>query len=161
MMDPEGQKDAAGARSCPEYAELIVKYVDGAASDEERARLEAHVATCAKCRREVEGHTRVANAARDIRFVDLPEDAWRSYWKNTYNRMERTIGWALVVIGFAVVSSCVVGRFAHWIATNQTLNLAEKLGLGAVVAGLVVIVVGVVRERIVMRRFDRYRRVRQ
>ena len=161
MMEPEDQDGAPGARICPEYAELIVKYVDGVASDEERERLEAHISTCAKCRREVEGHARVANAARDIRFVDLPEDAWRSYWKNTYNRMERTIGWALVIIGFAVVGICAVGRFAHWIVTNQTLNLAEKLGLGAVIAGLVVIVAGAVRERIVMRRFDRYRRVRQ
>jgi len=161
MMDPGGQHDALGAQSCPEYAELIVKYVDGVASEEERERLEAHIATCANCRREVQGHARVANATRDIHFVDLPEDAWRSYWKNTYNRMERTVGWALVVIGFVVVGICAVGRFAHWIATNQTLNLAEKLGLGAVVVGLVVIVTGAVRERIVMRRFDRYRRVKQ
>jgi len=161
MKRKDDESGPRGSQGCPEYRDVIVKYVDGTADEEETARLEAHLEQCSDCRREVAAHTRIAGAARDIRFVDLPQDAWRNYWQNTYNRMERTVGWVLAIIGFVVAGLCAVARFTHWIVTTPVLGVAEKISLASATAGLVVVVAGVVRERIALRRYDRYWRIKQ
>jgi len=161
MSSSDGPNPASDSRSCPAFRDSIVRYVDGTASDEERAELEAHLRNCPICRDEVEGHTHIARTAHDMRFVDLPDDAWHDYWQNTYNRMERTIGWLLVVIGFIVVGVCALARFTQWLVTNETLGLIEKVGLSVLVLGLALVVLGVIRERIALRRFDRYWRIKR
>ena len=52
--------------------ELLAPYVDGTASPEERAAVDAHVATCASCRAEIAAATAARAALRRLPVVEAP-----------------------------------------------------------------------------------------
>ena len=54
--------------------ELLAGYVDGTLSAQERAAVEAHVAGCARCSREIGLATRARSALRSLEEVPAPED---------------------------------------------------------------------------------------
>ena len=54
--------------------ELLAGYVDGTSSAQERAAVEAHVAGCARCSREIGLATSARSALRSLEEVPAPED---------------------------------------------------------------------------------------
>ncbi len=60
----------ANELSCQELVELVTEYLEGTLSADERARFEAHLATCGHCNRYLE---QMRQTIRTLR--SLPEDA--------------------------------------------------------------------------------------
>lgn len=58
---------------CVELVEVITDYLEGALPPEDRARLEAHLAECAPCRRYLDQFRAVVAAAGRISPEALPE----------------------------------------------------------------------------------------
>ena len=58
--------------SCQEVRELFSAAVDGGLSVDEQARLDAHVASCADCRRELERFERTVSLLREAEPVRAP-----------------------------------------------------------------------------------------
>jgi anti-sigma factor RsiW len=51
---PRGSANDAGGLTCRELVELVTDYLEGALSESERARFEAHIAHCEHCTAYVE-----------------------------------------------------------------------------------------------------------
>ena len=90
---PQGQAGAMATMTCQEIRELFSARVDDALSSEERATVDAHLATCAECAREWDrfAHTvgllrAVAPARAPIGFVDRVLAARPQPW---YRRLAR------------------------------------------------------------------------
>jgi anti-sigma factor RsiW len=140
-------------------APLLSAYVDGELDAADVTRIEAHLAEDPDTRREVAQLRRLKEVTGALRLKDPPAEVWEDFWENTYNRGERSLGWLL--LGLAVL---VLGG---WGATVLLQNLlgTESLPLivkGAVIggaAGLALLLVSVVRERLYKRRRTRYKDV--
>lgn len=140
-------------------APLLSAYVDGELDAEDVARVEAHLAADAQARREVEELRRLKNLTGALRLKEAPPEEWEGFWQSVYNRTERSLGWVLLVIGFAIVAGWALWRAAGTFLETDTLPVwikgAAVLGLG----GLVVLAISVVRERIHKRSRTRYKDV--
>jgi len=136
-------------------APLLSAYVDGELDGEELARVEAYLAASAEARREVERLRAFNRATAGLRLREAPPEDWEAFWTNAYNRSERSLGWVLLVVGVAVV-----GGWALWQAGRAILAAdlppLVKLALAAGAAGLTVLLVSVLRERLFTRRHTRY-----
>lgn len=136
-------------------APLLSAYVDGELEGEDLARVEAHLAASADARREVERLRAFNRAAAGLRLREAPPEDWEAFWQGAYNRTERSLGWVLLVIGVLVV-----GGWALWLAGRAILAadlpLLVKLALAAGAAGLTVLLVSALRERLFTRRRTRY-----
>ncbi|MBK7046675.1 MAG: zf-HC2 domain-containing protein [bacterium] len=136
-------------------APLLSAYVDGELDGADLARVEAHLATSAEARREVERLRTFKQVTDGLRLREAPPEDWESFWNNAYNRSERSLGWVLLVAGLVVGGSWALLQTGRAIFAAE-LPLLVKGGLLAGALGVTVLLVSVLRERLFTRKRTRY-----
>jgi predicted anti-sigma-YlaC factor YlaD len=142
--------------SCDEFKPLLTGRVDGELAAEDRARLEEHLETCADCARELEELRRLKEDLAMLKFKEPTDVELERYWKGVYNRLERGVGWILVSVGAIVLLCYGAWELIDEVIKNEAVSWVLKVGICALVGGLVVLFVSILRERLVVCRLDRY-----
>lgn len=88
-----------------------------------------------------------------------PPEVWETYWAGVYRRLERRVAWILVSVGAVIVLSWAGWHALRDALTDPTLPLVVRGGIAALVAGGVVLLVSVLREKIFLARRDPYKDV--
>jgi len=144
--------------SCEEYLSKITAYADGELPADQRDELEAHLRSCESCRRELAETTALKEELAMIKFSEPTDAEFERYWSHVYNRLERGIGWILFSLG-AIVLLCYGGfRLVEQVITDPTIAWVVKVGVLALVFGTVILFVSLLRERLAVRKADRYSR---
>lgn len=134
--------------------ETLMMYLDDELPAEERRRVEAHVSTCTECARELTMHgkikERLAAASRGTGA------ARESVWTAVHRRLTRPLGWGLLVSGGVLWAG-----WAAYLFVTSDAHLLEKLAIGAVVVGLLLLLVAVGAERYRDWQTDPYREVQR
>jgi len=146
---------------CRKFEMLIMRRLDGEISPEDDARLDEHLASCAACRKALEEYSKVVAATAQVEMPEVSEEQWELYWCSVYNRLERGVAWILVSIGAAAALAWGGFRLVMHFVGHPTMALWAKAGILVLVAGLALLFVSVVREKISLRCSDRYRGVRR
>jgi predicted anti-sigma-YlaC factor YlaD len=140
------------------FKQLLMGRLDGELSPEQERELDEHLQTCAECREELTGFRRMNEMAGRMRFSEPQDEVWDAYWRGIYNRLERGVGWILVSLGAILLLGFGAFRLVETLLTDPTVELVVKIGLSALLLGVVVLVVSLVRERVFGLRSDRYSR---
>jgi len=144
--------------SCEQFEPLISAYVDGELPAEQSRQLEEHLAACERCTRELAEVRALKEQLAMMKFKEPTDAELRRYWSSIYNRLERGLGWMLFSAG-AIILLCFGGfKLVEEIIRDEKVALAVKVGVVALVFGVVVLFVSVLRERLTVRRKDRYSR---
>jgi hypothetical protein len=142
---------------------LLMAAVDDELSPEERRDLDALVARSADVRRELERMTRVKDVTISMTWKEPAVETWDRYWNNVYNRTERKIAWLLVLAGALVLSGWAlweaVPHLFSAIWNNATMPMPVRVAAVALILGLLLLVVSVIREQLTVRRNDPYKGV--
>jgi anti-sigma factor RsiW len=144
----------------PRYdAALLSAYVDGELDAAEAARIAAWVAEDAGARREVERLRRLKALTGALRLKEAPPEAWEGFWQGAYNRSERSLGWLLLGLGVLVLAGWGATMLLRAVLGADGLPPFVKAAIIAGAAGLALLLVSVVRERIHTRARTRYKDV--
>jgi len=144
--------------SCDEFDRMASAYLDGELADRQRRRFEEHLAVCDACKRELAELKRLTEDLNMMRFKEPGDEELERYWAGVYNRLERGMGWILLSVG-AILTLCYGAfRLIESMLLDQTISNVLKVGVCALIAGLVVLFVSLLRERLVVRKVDRYSR---
>lgn len=133
---------------------LMVKVVDGIADAAERQELMSHLVDRPDLQVELDAHLALkatTDGWMDRIRVDALIDASE---RDPVQRVERTVGLALLLGG-----SSLLGGFGLIELLLATAPLWVKLGTSGVVAGLLILLISVVRGRLATRSADRYSEV--
>ena len=94
-----------------------------------------------------------------MKFNKLPEVYWDEYWTHVYNRIERGLSWIFVSIGLIIL----LGYGSYQVMQDFYLNSDEpvliKMGVGLLTAGMIILFISVLREKLMIRKVDKYRSV--
>ncbi|UCD50865.1 MAG: zf-HC2 domain-containing protein [Phycisphaerales bacterium] len=147
--------------TCQDYKDSMMAYLDNELSDEQLRAFEAHLASCPKCTEELEEFRKLKQITDDVELVEPENRLWQQYWGGVYNRIERGIGW--VVFSVAGILLLIYGGFTaiENVITDPGISALLKVGLLALLVGLAILFVSVVRERIFFWSKDRYKDVRR
>lgn len=147
--------------TCRDYKDFMMGYLDNELDDAQRRAFEAHLASCSDCRKEIEEFTRLKQITDNVTLVEPEDRLWQQYWGGLYNRIERGIGWT--VFSVAGILLLIYGGFTaiENVIQDPTVSTLLKVGLLALLAGLAILFVSVVRERIYFWSRDRYKEVRR
>jgi predicted anti-sigma-YlaC factor YlaD len=147
--------------TCHDYKDLMMGYLDDELSDEQRRRFEAHLAGCPECAGELEEFKRLKAITDEVTLVEPEDRLWQDYWGGVYNRIERGVGW--IVFSVAAILLTIYGGFRaiEEIVKDPQVEIIFKMGLLALVAGLAILFVSVLRERVYFWKRDRYKDVRR
>jgi anti-sigma factor RsiW len=129
----------------------LMQYIDGELTTRESARIEAHLAACTECSREVAVFTAMRAELRGLDF-DAPDTA--SVWVGVRRRLVRPLGWIFLLGG-----TLVWVAFAIYTFLTAPGALWEKLATGSIWIGLLLLLLMVGMERYHDRKTDPYREI--
>ncbi len=147
--------------TCEEAGILLNGLVDDQLGEDERTRLEVHLSTCARCRAELERLKRLEGLMKRVTLPRLPDEAWDEHWRHVYNRLERGTGYVLVGLGAILLLGWGGYELCKEWLRDPGIPLVVRLGCGLLAAGLIVLAVSTVREKILVSRYDRYKEIRR
>jgi len=140
-------------------APLLSAYVDGELDAPDAARIEAHLAEDEQTRREVAQLRRLKDVTGSLRLKEPPPEVWEDFWSSTWNRGERTLGWVLLALAVLVLGGWGATVALTALLGTDELPLIIKGAVVGGVAGVAVLLVSVLRERIHKRSRTRYKDV--
>lgn len=133
---------------------MISGYLDGELDPGERARVEAYAAAHPEFRREIEEMRGLVETATHLQPPPVPDAEWDKFLDSVYSRMERRIGWILTFVGAAGLLVLAL----YFVVVIPWAPPLVKLAVEVLVAGLGILFLSVLRQRLVMRKHDRYSR---
>ncbi len=139
--------------------ELISSYYDGELNPEQKKKVEKHLEDCPECRKELEEMRKFEEVMSQMELKKLPGEVWKRYWASVYNRLERRIGWILLSIGAMIILFFGGYKMVEGIIMDSSTSLLLKVGILAVLGGIVVLLVSILREQIFVRNRERYKEV--
>jgi hypothetical protein len=139
--------------SCNRIETDGMRYIDGEMNAAEREDFEGHLASCEQCRKAMEEMKSVERLTGMVKIRDPQDDFWELYWKKMFRRLERKTAWILIITG-----AVLMVLYALWKGITDFGELTfTKVVTVIVVAGFVILLISVVRERIHQYRTDRYK----
>jgi hypothetical protein len=143
-------------RNDEHVGERLSGFIDGELTQQDRQRVRLHVENCAQCSAELEGLRALREKIGEARLSDVDQDKWRETMDDTTIKASRGIGW-LLLIGGALLA---VGVGVYEIVTTpSTMSFVEKLIVGGVYGGMLLIFISVLRQRLIERKTDGYKDV--
>lgn len=139
---------------CDEVKTLLSGYLDGELEEKSRDVVEQHLAVCEVCRAEYEKLKTLVEVTNEMRFKEPAKEVWDKYWSRIYNRLERSAGWMIFVLGIIVWVAWGVYCFV----TNPAIKAVEKVIVAAPIIGVLILLISVIRERVYKSKFDKYSR---
>ena len=140
---------------------LLVKAVDGELGDKEKIEFEQLINQAPEFRIEWEQHKKIKEVTQSMKFKSPPIEIWDGYWGNVYNRLERGIAWILFSLGFAILLTYGAFKVVEGILADSSLVGILKVAIIAVLGGLMLLVVSVVREKVFLYRKDPYKEIQR
>ncbi len=141
------------------WQKLLAGYLDDELDEAERRELDAELLRNPELRAELEQFRKLKRVTDSVRYADLPDAVWETYWSSLYRKMERGLGWLLFSASAAILACYGVIQMLSTLYTDSRISWIVKIGVTGLLFGLIVLVVSLIRERIFAYRNDRYREV--
>ena len=147
--------------ACEDYKDLMMGYLDEELSTEQILRFEEHLTTCKQCSSQLQEFRQLKAITDQMTLIEPEDRLWQQYWDGIYNRVERGIGW--IIFSVAAILLTIYGGFKaiEALITDPTVGLLLKAAMLALLVGLAILFVSVLRERIFFWTKDRYKDVRR
>lgn len=134
---------------------LMMAALDGECTDADRRELDAQLARNAGLQAEWERLRRVKEVTMTIAVGRPPEEVWDRYRTTVLHRAERGVAWFMIAAGTAVLGAVGLWRWIEaWLA--MTLRWELKVASAALLIGVALLIVSVLRERWHLHRRDPY-----
>ena len=152
-------KSEAGRRptETERLQQLMMAEVDRELSEDGRAELEAALESDPELRDELESFKKLKEVTDAMTPLRPPGETWDRYWEDVYRRIERGIGWVLVSIGAIIVGTWGSWQFVRQLLGDTTMPGYVRWSVLVLIAGLVILFVSVLRERLFMGKRDPYK----
>jgi hypothetical protein len=137
---------------------LLTGAVDAELSQEQQAEFERYLKEYPECQTEWEQYAKLKEVTQTMKFKTPSQEIWDAYWLNVYNRIERGIAWIILSIGCIILLTYGGFKAIETLIADPQLETIIKVGLIAVIGGLVILVVSVVREKLFTARTDKYQK---
>lgn len=139
--------------------ELMMRALDDELAAGEREQLERALDSDRELSQEWDRLSRLKEVTSNMSMRKPPEEMWDGYWTSVYSRFERGLAWILVSIG-----AIVLGSYGAWYGVRDLMADADlpvlvKWGILAMIVGLVMLLVSVLRHRIFVSRSDPYKEI--
>lgn len=146
---------------CDDHKDQLMGYLDNELSDEQQRRFEEHLAGCPDCAAELEEFKKIKAITDEVSLAEPEDRIWQDYWSGIYNRIERGIGWIMFSVAAIALGIYCGFRAIEELIKNPDVEVVLKIGLLALIAGLAILFVSVVRERLYFWKRGRYKDVRR
>jgi len=140
---------------CDNFQILIMGYIDGELTPEEKSKLEAHLKECFKCQQSLADYKKLREVSSKMRFKEPDKDIWDKQWQRIGNRLTKGIGWILLMVGIAIVAGFAIYQFIQ----EPGVEAVVKIGIFALFVGLILLLISVIFERVKEYKTEKYKEI--
>jgi hypothetical protein len=145
--------------SCEEMSLNIMALLDEELSEDKIGDVKKHLEICDKCSDEYASIKKVKEVTSKMKFKKLPEFYWDDYWKHIYNRIERGLSWIFLSLGAIIILCFASWEFFDKLIADQHIHPLLKVGIFIFIIGIIILIVSILREKMMVRRIDKYREI--
>jgi hypothetical protein len=143
------------------FYQLLMAAVDQELTSSELKEFNHLVETNPGFQKEWEQYKKLKEVTQAMKFKSPSKEVWDNYWLNTYNKIERGIAWIIFSIGAIILITYGLFKAVEAIIADPQLQGIIKIGIIAVLLGLVILLVSVVREKLFIKRSDPYKEIQR
>lgn len=147
--------------TCEKVKILMMGLLDNELDSRQELEINAHLAGCPSCSEQYQSFKELKEGASEMKFKQLPEMYWDEYWNQVYNRIERGFGWILLSLGLIFILIFAGYQLLQTFFLDPAKPFILKLGVGLGGIGLSVLFVSVLREKLMVRKVDKYRSLKR
>jgi len=136
--------------------ELLSGFIDGELTQQDAQRVRLHCESCDQCRQSLDELRDMRERIGRSKLSSVNEHAWRETMNDTTVKATRGTGWLLLIGG--VLIGAGVGIY-EILTSEASMTFVEKLIVGGVYGGLLLLFVSVLRQRLIERKTDKYKDV--
>lgn len=149
----------AGERA--RFQHLLMGKIDGELTAQESSELQQLLRTYPQFKKEWNEFHKLKEVTTQMALKSPPKEIWDKYWVNIYNRIERSIAWILVSIGAVILITWGLFQAVENMLADTQLVGIVKIGIIFALAGFVILIVSVLREKLIMRKSDPYKEIQR
>lgn len=135
---------------------LLSGFVDGELTQADEQRVRLHLEDCPRCRGLVRELQELREVAMASKFSEPNPTEWGELPRGRASTLFRSLGWVLLAVWTAATAA-----YAVWQVAAGPEGLAVKVLVFGGVAGLVLLLVSVLLDRLRAARTDRYKGVQR
>lgn len=143
------------SRNCEEYKSTMMGLMDDELTEEEAVRVNDHLIRCESCREEYEQLKQTSGKMEGMDLKEPDGDIVNKAWKSPYSRLTRNFGIILVVAGW--LAMVIYGAYEFLVIKD--VESIPKFAFVIMGAGIIVLFITVLRDRIKSYRNDPYKEV--
>ncbi|MBN1998075.1 hypothetical protein JW935_11015 [candidate division KSB1 bacterium] len=140
---------------------LLMGAIDGELDQQEFAEFEQLLSENANFQEEYKEYKKLKEVTQKMQFKPPSPEVWDNYWTGIYNRLERGIGWIFFSIGCIILLMFGGYKLVESIIADPNLSPVVKAGILFLIAGLAVLLVSVVREKLTIYKSDPYKEIKR
>jgi hypothetical protein len=137
---------------------LMMKTLDGELAGSEHSEFDSFLRD-PDCSREWQQFSTIQEATMSLKMKAPPIELWDNYWSGIYNRLERGVAWLLTAVGAVLLLSWALFAAAEALWIDTDVPLLIKFAIVALTAGILLLLVSVIRERCFLSKTDKYKGV--
>lgn len=147
--------------SCEKYKDMLMGFLDDELTAEEKQQIEEHLADCATCTTELEDFKRLKSITDNLSLFQPEDKVFSEYWSSIYNRIERSVGWVLLSVSGMALVFYAGYKMVEDIVKDPDVAIVFKIAMIGFIAALAILLISVLREKLNLRKKDRYKDVRK
>ncbi len=137
--------------------QLMMASMDGECTPEEEAELQKILLDEPRWAEEYQQLKDLKIMTSQTRLKHPQPELWDHYRRRIFTKAERTIGWILFTIGALVLLFYVAWTTLHGFVTDPEVAWWLKAAVLSVTAGVIILFVSLLRERIYLNKHERYK----
>lgn len=146
-------------RALERATSLMMAALDGELAGDQRAEWESLRRQDSELRAEWERMSHLKEITDTMELKSPPDEVWDEYQTGVFQRLERSIGWILLSTGATVLLTWGAWEWVQALMADNELPGFVRWAILALVAGLVVLLVSVARERLFVHKREPYKEV--
>ena len=88
-------------------------------------------------------------------------EIWETYWYGIYNKIERGLAWFILTFGAGILIVYGLGQALANLWQDSNTPILLKIGIFGALLGLILLLISVLREKLFVRRHERYKEVQR
>lgn len=147
---------------CESVQEKLSAYLDNELTQQEQQRMHVHIKNCPECTALLSELTAMQSDVKGTLLEGIESIDSRMLQainQDTPARWLGTIGWSLLIVGALLLGGFFVWQFTSELIADSSVPWWVRFGILGFYLGLFLLFLGVLRQRLVARKTDKYKKV--
>ncbi len=111
--------------------------------------------------KEYDEFKRLKEVTLSMKYKNPPSEVWDKYWLHVYNRIERGLAWVVLSIGAIILLIYAIFELINHLLYDSDIQGFVKIGALFFIAGIIILFVSVIREKLHIFKTDPYKEVKR